>query len=87
MDFAVWENGRKPTDRGTIVASIQTLQLQRNAVHTILSPDTPLILGDEADLYLTLQRMGFLAYFPDAIRLGFSATGEWEDKRKINDIW
>lgn len=87
MDYALWEKWKKPTDRRLVVASIQTLQRNNHRIGKILSPNIPLIVGDEADLYITDKRKGFLANFPDALRIGFSATGLWSDGRSIEDVW
>ena len=86
-DFWLWEKWNKPLDRGVIVASIQTLQRVSWKINKLLSPDTPLIIWDEADLYITAQRSFFLNQFPNALKFWFSATGKWRDWRVIQDVW
>ncbi len=87
MDYALWEKWKKPTDRRLLVASIQTLQRNNHRISKILSQNIPLIIGDEADLYITDKRKGFLANFPEALHIGFSATWLWSDGRSIEDVW
>jgi superfamily II DNA or RNA helicase len=87
IDFWLWVNWKKPLDREVIVASIQTLQRTALRTNRLLSPDTPLIIGDEADLYTTMQRTWFLDQFPNALKIWFSATGRWNDGRTIEDAW
>ena len=71
-----------------VLASIQALQRNSDKLATILDlPNVPLIVGDEADLYLTPDRKAVVRSFPNAIRLGFTATPEWPDGRHVSEIW
>lgn len=54
LDYGVWGKGEKLLDRELLVATIQSIQRNNNRLKRLIPLDrTDLVIGDEADLYLT----------------------------------
>lgn len=88
IDFGVWGDGKRQIDRPVVLASIQALQKNTEKLASILDlPNVPLVIGDEADLYLTPDRKAVVQSFRNALRLGMTATPEWPDGRHVSEIW
>jgi len=87
-DFGVWGNGEKITDRPIVLATIQALQVNRKQLSKVFPLDKiDLIIGDEADLYLTKARKETVDKLGGVVRVGFTATDTWQDGRDISDVW
>jgi len=88
VDVGVWGHGEKTLDRPVVVTSIQALQTNKRNLHRLIDPtNIALVLGDEADKFLTEERQKILNIFANAQRIGFTATPEWPDGRHIEDAW
>jgi superfamily II DNA or RNA helicase/AraC-like DNA-binding protein len=89
LDIGVWGGGVKDIDNHPVVlASIQSLQNNHKQLGRYLPLDElHLLVGDEADKYLTKKRKELLLSFRNAIRVGFTATPSWSDGRDISDLW
>jgi len=84
----IWGMGEKNLEPNVIVASVQSLQRSRKKLDEILDPKkVSIVIGDEADKYLTNSRIGLLKEFSNAVRIGLTATDEWSDGRHINMVW
>jgi superfamily II DNA or RNA helicase len=84
----LWGMGHRELDADVLIVNIQALQVNRKKLRKLLDPDkVSLILGDEADKFLTPQRKEIIEKFRNAVRIGFTATPEWPDERHINEIW
>ena len=87
-DVGIWGMGEKDLDPSVVVASIQSMQRGKQVLHNILpSTKVDLIIGDEADKYLTKARSKLLKRYRDSVRIGLTATPEWADGRHIDDAW
>lgn len=87
-DVGIWGMGEKDLEPPVVVASIQSLQRNKQGLHNILpSTKVDLIIGDEADKYLTEARTALLKRYRDSVRIGLTATPEWSDGRHIDDAW
>jgi superfamily II DNA or RNA helicase len=79
---------RMENDRSVIMATVQILARNRHRIREILDPEkVGLVVGDEADKFLTEARRQVLDLFPNANRIGFTATPEWRDGRSITDVF
>jgi superfamily II DNA or RNA helicase/AraC-like DNA-binding protein len=89
LDVGVWGNGRRETDRPTVLTSIQSLQTstRREISHSIPFECVDLLIGDEADAYLTRQRRDVISLFRKALKIGLTATPTWPDGRNISEVW
>lgn len=88
LDVGIWGAGKKILDRPIVLSTIQSLQRNNKDLDKQLPLDrVPLIIGDEADLYLTEQRKSVLGKYNNALKLGFTATDTWPDGRDIVDVW
>jgi superfamily II DNA or RNA helicase len=87
-DIGQWGMGRKDLEPNIIVSSIQSLQRNHTTLdEAIGANNVSLILGDEADMFITQRRMAVLNQFRNAIKIGLTATPRWPDGRKISDVW
>ena len=83
-----WGMGERNLDPKVIVASVQALQRQGESLRDHLNLSrVSLVLGDEADKYLTKSRIALLNKFRGAYRIGLTATDEWSDGRHIDMAW
>ncbi len=87
-DVGIWGMGKKELEPNVIVASVQALQKNKANLRKILDPkNVSLVIGDEADKFLTPARKKLLRQFQQAIHIGLTATPEWSDGRHIDDAW
>lgn len=87
-EVGVWGGGHKDLEPNVIVTSIQSLQRNKGSLTENLHPEqVSLIIGDEADKYLTKGRKAVLGKFRNAIKIGLTATPEWSDGRHIDEAW
>ena len=87
-DLGVWGAGEKILDRPIVLATIQALQHNRRKLGKLLPLDRiDLVIGDEADSYLTGQRKKVIEQLDGALRVGLTATPKWRDGRDISEIW
>lgn len=87
-DLGIWGNGERITDRPVILATIQAMQMNRKELAKILPLEKiDLIIGDEADMYLTKDRIETVEKLDGVVRVGFTATGTWKDGRDISELW
>jgi len=88
LDTGIWGMGKKILDRPLVIADIQALQTNRKIInHLLPSERIKLLLGDEADVYLTKKRKETINQFQNAVKIGMTATGTWPDGRDISEIW
>lgn len=89
LDVGIWGDGLKQIDNHPIVlASIQSLQAPQEDLGKIFPiHQTDLIIGDEADRYLTEARSQLIKSFRKSIKIGLTATPSWPDGRDISDVW
>lgn len=88
QEVGIWGGGHKDLEPGVIVTSIQSLQRNKGSLAEQLEPEqVSLLIGDEADKYLTKARTKILQAFRGAIKIGLTATPEWSDGRHINQVW
>jgi superfamily II DNA or RNA helicase len=88
LDVGVWADGKKVPDRPILFASIQSIVMSRKELDKHINPNlVSLVIGDEADQYLTKAREQALDLFPHATRFGFTATDHWGDGRHIKQLW
>jgi len=89
LDVGVWGGGKKQIDNHPVVlATIQSLQANRKKLGRLIPLEkTHLLIGDEADKYLTKARKEILSRFREAIMVGLTATPSWPDGRDISDLW
>jgi len=88
VDVGVWGGGEHVKDRPVLVTSIQALQQNKKDLKKLIDPDNiALILGDEADKFITPARRKILDAFTAAQRIGFTATPQWPDGRHIEGTW
>lgn len=87
-EVGIWGGGKKDLEPEVIVSTIQSLQRGKGNLTESLDPKSvSLVLGDEADKYLTQSRSKLLRRFRNAVRIGLTATPEWPDGRHIDDVW
>ena len=87
-DIGIWGLGKKELEPNVIVASVQALQRQGDNLIKYIDPaQVALVVGDEADKFLTKQRQELLSKFENAIHIGLTATPQWPDGRHINEAW
>ncbi|OIO53472.1 hypothetical protein AUJ46_04700 [Candidatus Peregrinibacteria bacterium CG1_02_54_53] len=87
-DVGMWGNGEKVLDRPVILSTIQAMQNNRKRLKRLIPLDRiDLILGDEADNFLTESRKGVIELLDGTTRIGFTATPRWRDGRDISDVW
>lgn len=68
IDFGIWGGREKVLDRPVIVSTIQALQKNKQKIQTLLSPENiSLVIGDEADKYLTQARKEIVKKFSRAL--------------------
>ena len=82
-----WGAGKKEIDRPILLASIQALQMNKNLETTLPRNNNLIVIGDEADVFLTKSRMAAINTLGGFARIGLTATKEWPDKRHIKDFW
>jgi superfamily II DNA or RNA helicase len=89
LDIGIWGLGKAEIDNHPIVlATIQTLQRnQQDLAKKYPVENTQLVIGDEADRYLTEDRKKLLQQFRQSIKIGLTATPSWSDGRDISDLW
>ncbi|MDA9129081.1 DEAD/DEAH box helicase family protein [Candidatus Gracilibacteria bacterium] len=87
FDVGIWGAGGKTLDRGVIIGNIPSLQRADDISKELPVDRTDLLIGDEADLYLTDNRKQVVGSFPNAFKVGLTATPEWNDKRHVSDLW
>jgi len=84
----MWGGGQKDLEPSTIVATVQSLQRQKGGLAKHIDPEmVSLVIGDEADKFLTTERRKLLHRFGNATKIGFTATPEWPDGRHVDDAW
>lgn len=87
-DVGVWGGGKKDLEPNVVVTSVQSLQHGKGHLTESLDPDkVSLVIGDEADKYLTKGRKAILRKFRNAVKIGLTATPEWSDGRHIDEAW
>jgi superfamily II DNA or RNA helicase len=87
-DLGVWGNGEKILDRPVILSTIQAMQHNTRDLARLLPLDRiDLIIGDEADSFLTPARQDVIERLDGTLRVGFTATPRWRDGRDISDVW
>lgn len=87
-DIGQWGMGKKDLEPNIIVSSIQSLQRNHTALNEAVGADNvSLVIGDEADTFLTERRIATLNQFRNAVKIGLTATPKWPDGRKITDAW
>ncbi len=87
-DIGIWGAGEKKLDRPMLLATVQALQRNRKALKKLLPLDkVDLLIGDEADYYLTEQRSNVVEQLGGTLRVGFTATPRWRDGRDISELW
>lgn len=87
-DIGVWGNGEKILDRPVILSTIQAMQQNRKDLPGLLPLDhIDLVIGDEADNFLTEARKNVIELLDSTVRVGFTATPRWRDGRDISDVW
>jgi superfamily II DNA or RNA helicase len=87
LDAGVWGAGRRILDRPTLITTIQALQVNRKNLKRILGEKAHLLIGDEADLYMTAARKGVVDDVPALLKVGFTGTAELPDGRHASDTW
>ncbi len=87
-DLGTWGNGRKNVDRPVVLATIQALQSNSEKLSRVLPVGKiDLVIGDEADQYLSTHRKKVVEELRSQIRIGFTATPTWNDGRDISELW
>lgn len=87
-EVGIWGMGERDLDHNVIVATIQSLQHNRSRLRDLIDPEAfSLVIGDEADKYLTRSRMGIVNRFSNAFRVGLTATEQWPDLRHTSLLW
>ncbi len=87
-DVGIWGDGQKELKPNVIVASIQALQYHKDNIGKEFDPaKVSLVIGDEADKYLTENRVEVIEQFRRAQRVGCTATPQWPDGRHISTVW
>lgn len=88
LDIGVLGSGKKDIDHPVVIASMQSLQSREKKEKFSLPFDkVDVLIGDEADVYLTSHRMQIINLFSKAIKIGLTATEQWKDGRHIKDLW
>ncbi len=89
IDVWVWWAWEKVLDRSTLLCSIQALQHDPNQDISKFIPidRVPLLIWDEADMYLTPKRTKIIDSFSDAVKIWLTATEDWPDGRDISTIF
>lgn len=82
-----WGAGRKNIDRPIVLTSIQALQIDKDLQSKLPSEHNRLVIGDEADTYLTEGRMNVINNLGGIVRVGLTATPKWPDGRHIEKLW
>lgn len=87
-DVGIWGNGQRTLDKRIIIATIQAIQMNRERLDELLPLDSiDLVVGDEADKFLTEPRSEAVQSLHPSLRIGLTATPEWPDGRNISDLW
>lgn len=87
-DLGIWGNGEKKLDRPIIISTIQAMQINAKKLGTLLPLDKiDMVIGDEADNFLTEPRKEIVNKLDGALRIGLTATPTWRNGRDISDIW
>lgn len=87
-DLGIWGDGEKKLDRPVLLTTVQSLQMNRKQLHRLLPLDKiDLVIGDEADTYLTEQRKKLIEKLDPVMRVGFTATPTWRNGNDISDLW
>lgn len=87
-DVGVWGNGEKTLDRPVIISSIQAMQMNFKDLGKQIPLDKiDVVIGDEADNYLTKQRSAVVQKLNGVLNIGLTATERWRDGRDIADLW
>lgn len=90
LDICMWGSGQVQLDRSLILANIQAIQnsiARGDLSKKINLKGVPLLIGDEADLFLTQARRRAVSQFPNAIKIGLTATDTWPDGRDVEELW
>ncbi len=88
LDTGIWGGGKKVLDRPLIVSSIQAMQKNKKDLAKLLpSERVRLLIGDEADMFLTDERKEIINGFQYPVKVGLTATSKWPDGRDISEIW
>lgn len=88
QEVGAWHSNCRELNPDVIIASIQAVQVNRKNLKNLLPPrQISLLLGDEADMYLSDKRRRIVESFRGAIRIGFTATPQLADGRHIDDVW
>lgn len=84
----IWGNGERMLDKRIIIATIQVIQMNRDRLGQFLPLEKiDLVIGDEADKFLTEQRSEAVRSLNPSLRIGLTATPDWPDGRNISDLW
>ncbi len=86
LDVGRWGDGKKQLDHPVVIASIQALQMNAQQCRANLGR-VGLLIGDEADCYLTKARAQIIRNVDACLRVGFTATPTWPDGRDISSLW
>ena len=78
---------RKNSQARVQVASIDTLVARMLHRQRLILPDFDLVLVDEAHLSITKVRLRLLAFWPNALRIGLTATPTRKDGRALGLLW
>lgn len=87
LDAGVWGAGRRQLDRQTLITTIQALQMNRRSLQQLLGNNIHLLVGDEADLYLTGPRSQVIQQIPAIVKAGFTGTPRLPDGKHASQVW
>ena len=89
LDVGIWADRVRDLNHSVILASIQALHNNtREELDRLLPRESvDLIIGDEADCYLSKARKKIIEWFSSSLKVGFTATPTWPDKRDISEVW
>lgn len=86
-EIGIWGNREKKLEPGIVIASIQALQHHGHNLEELAPENVSLVIGDEADKFITENRAGIIDQFRNAVKIGLTATPQWPDKRHISTVW
>ena len=82
-----WGSGKRQIDRPVTIASIQAMQHDADLTKHFPPENNLMVIGDEADVYLTSLRKDAVQKLGGIVRVGLTATPEWPDGRHMEDLW
>lgn len=89
IEAGIWGKGMHQLSHPVIVASIDAIQRKTEQELQQLLPlnNIDIVIGDEADRYLTESRSEKIKVMSPNLRIGLTATPKWPDGRHISNLW